>query len=204
MANSNVSFGLKPIRDNGSPWDGPLRLAYVPASQTGNLFVGDPLVALGGGDAFGVPSVGIASAGAGNTILGVMIGIANGPAGAVSFITRDLPIYRQASIANYVYIVDDPNALFTIQEDSLPLSAGFIPAATAEFRNGNLIAGAGNTTTGLSGWLLDSSTVVAGAQATAQVKVVGLTRGPDNAVGNYAKWVVRLNNPQLWSTSGVA
>ena len=52
------------------------------------------------------------------------------------------------------------------------------------------------------GWQLQSSSVGA-PDATFQVRLLGLVRGPDNALGVNAKWTVRLNNPQLWSNAGV-
>lgn len=198
VQNSNVAFGLRPINDNGTPWSGQGRLVAFPSSQAVNIFLGDPLVPLGGTDAFGVPYVGIASAGPANTVLGGFIGIQNGPQGSGFTVTRDLPVYRQTSIANYGLICDDPNQLYTIQEDSV---GGAIAAANAGFTNGNLIAGAGSTATGFSGWLLDSSTVTVSAAPTKQLRILGLLRGPDNALGNYAKWVVRINLPSLWSAS---
>lgn len=199
MANFNGPVGLRPINDNGTPWSGQGRLVYFPASQAGNIFLGDPIVPLGGSDAFGVPAVGIASAGAANVILGGFNGIMNGPAGSGFTVTRDLPVYRQASIANYGFIPDDPNQLYVIQEDSV---GGAIAAGTGAFANGNLVAGAGSTVTGFSGWQLQSSSVTSPA-ATAQLKLLGLLRGVDNALGVNAKWVVRLNLPALWNTTGI-
>lgn len=199
MANSNVALGIRPINDNGTPWSGQGRLCYVPASQAGNIFLGDPVVPLGGTDAFGVPAVGIATAGATNTILGGMIGISNGPSGSGFTVTRDLPVYRQASIANYIFVCDDPNQLYAVQEDSV---GGAIAASVAGFSNGNLVAGSGNTTTGFSGWQLQSSTVTNTANPTYQLRLLGLLRGPDNVIGVNADWIVRLNLPALWAAGG--
>lgn len=198
MANNNAPFGLRPINDNGTPWSGQGRMVYFPSSQAGNIFLGDPIVPLGGSDAFGVPAVGIASAGATDTLLGGFNGVCNGPAGSGFTLTRDLPVYRQASINNYGFLPDDPNQLYAIQEDSV---GGAIAAATGGFANGNLVAGSGSTATGFSGWQLDSSTVAAG-NPTFQLRVLGLMRGPDNALGNFAVWVVRINLPALWATTG--
>ena len=200
MANANFTCGLRPINDNGTPWSGQGRMVAFPASQAGNIFLGDPLVPLGGTDAFGVPLVGIALAGAGNNILGGFVSICNGPAGSGYTITRDLPVYRQASIANYGFICDDPNQLYVIQEDSV---GGAITAAVGGFANGNLVAGAGSTVNGFSGWQLQSSSVAAAANPTFQLRLLGLVRGPDNALGANADWVVRINLPSLWSASGV-
>lgn len=200
MANANVAIGLRPISDNGTPWSGQGRMVAFPASQATNIFLGDPLVALGGTDAFGVPLVGIATAGATNVVLGGFIGICNGPQGSQSTVTQDLPVYRQASILNYGFICDDPNQLYVIQEDSV---GGAISAANAGFANANLVAGAGSTATGFSGWQLQSSGVSGSANPTFQLKILGLNRGPDNSIGVNADWVVRLNLPQLWSLNGV-
>jgi hypothetical protein len=175
-------------------------MVAFPAAQASNIFLGDPLVPLGGTDAFGVPLVGLASAGAGNNILGGFIGVCNGPAGSQYTITRDLPAYRVGSVANYGFICDDPNQLYAVQEDSV---GGAITAAIGGFANGNLVAGAGNTTTAFSGWQLQSSSVTATANPTFQVRLLGVLRGPDNSLGVNADWVVRINLPSLWATGGV-
>ena len=60
MANSNIATGLRAIGKNGGVYDGKTQLCAVPAAQSGNIFLGDPVVALGGTDAYGVPLVGIA------------------------------------------------------------------------------------------------------------------------------------------------
>ena len=200
MANSNIATGLLPINDNGTPWSGQGRMVAFPTSQTGNIFRGDPLIPLGGTDAFGVPLVGIASAGATNIILGGFIGVCNGPAGSGYTITRDLPVYRQASIANYGFVCDDQNQLYAIQEDSV---GGAIAAATGGFANGNLVSGTGSTVTGMSGWQLQSSGVSSSANTTYQLRLLGTVRSPDNAIGVNAKWVVRINLPALWALGGL-
>lgn len=197
MANANTPFGIRPINDNGTPWNGQGRMVAFPTSQTGNIFLGDPLVPLGGSDAFGVPYVGIATAGGGATVLGGFIGVCNGPAGSGYTITRDLPVYRQASLANYGFVCDDPNQLYVVQEDSV---GGALAAASAAFENADLVAGSGSTVTGFSGWQLDSST--ANTTSTLQLRILGTLRGPDNAIGVNAKWVVRLNTPALWAATG--
>lgn len=198
MSNNFAPFGLQPINDNGSPWSGQGRLVYFPSSQAGNIFRGDPVVPLGGTDAFGVPAVGIASAGATDTVLGAFIGPSNGPAGSGYTMTQGTPIYRLASFANYGFVCDDPNQLYTIQEDSV---GGAIAAAVGGMANGNLVQGNGSTVTGFSGWMLQSSSVASG-NPTYQLRVLELTRGPDNAIGAYARWTVRLNLPALWGLSG--
>ncbi len=192
MANVNSPFGLKPINLDGTTWSGQGRLVYIPSGQ-GNIFIGDPLIPLGTTDAWGVPAVGIATAGATNRIVGPFLGITNGPANggnAGTTLLQSSPVYHVTGVAGYGLICDDPEVAYTIQEDS---DGGAIAATTGGYANGNLIGGAGGSTvTGMSSWMLDSSTVATG-NATYQVKVLGLTRGIDNAIGSYAKWTVQLN-----------
>lgn len=203
MANANAAFGLKPINANGTNWTGQGRMVCFPAAYAQNVFLGDPVVPTGASDAFGVPVVNLATAGATNTILGPLVGLTNGPAGAGPTahapLLQNYPVYRQSGVLQYGLVCDDPNQLFAIQEDSV---GGAIAVANAGFTNGNLIAGAGSTVTGLSGWMLDSSSVDGAANATYQVRILGLLRGPDNVVGDYAKWVVRINLPALWAAAG--
>lgn len=189
MSNANAAFGLKPINLNGTTWSGQGKLINIPAAQGGNIFIGDPLIPLGYTDAFGVPAFGIASAGATDIIGGCFLGRANGPAGSGVTLLQNDYIYRPASVNSYGFLCDDPDVMYTIQEDSV---GGAIAVANAGYSNGNLVAGTGSTVTGLSGWMLQSSSVASG-NSTYQVKVLGLTRGPDNAVGNYARWNVMLN-----------
>lgn len=189
MANNFAPFGLKPVNYDGTTWSGQGRLVRIPVGQ-GAIFIGDPLIPLGTTDANGVPDVGIATAGATNRIVGSFLGVCNGPAGSGVTMLQSSAIYHAASVAGYGLICDDPEVAYSIMEDS---AGGAIAITTGGYANGNLIAGAGGSTaTGLSSWQLDSSTVATG-NATYQVKVIGLTRGPDNVIGNYARWTVQLN-----------
>lgn len=200
MVNANFPTGIRPVNNNGTMWTGQGRMYAVPASQSSNIFLGDPLVPLGGTDAFGVPLVGLATAGAGNNILGTMLGNCNGPQGSGSTLTRDRPVYRQGGILNYILATDDDEQMYVVQEDSV---GGAISAAVGGFANGNLVAGAGSTVTGFSGWQLQSSSVTSSANPTFQIRLVSLIRGPDNALGTNADWLVLINLPALFSPGGV-
>ena len=197
MANNNAPFGIRPINDNGTPWSGQGRMVHFASGDSNNIFLGDPLVPTGATDAFGVPEVTIATAGTG-TILGGFIGRCNGPAGSGVTLLQSDTVWRKASVSTYGFVCDDPNQLYTVMEDSV---GGAIAVANAGFSNGELVAGTGSQNTGYSGWMLQSSTVGSG-NVTYQVRVIELTRGPDNAIGNYARWTVRLNLPALWALSG--
>jgi len=89
----------------------------------------------------------------------------------------------------YVLVVDDPNVIFEAQEDSI----GNNLAVTDLSSNMDIVSGTNNGY--VSGWMLDSSTVNTGS--TRQVKLLGLAQRSDNAVGQYGKWLVLINNHEL-------
>lgn len=191
MANNNAAFGLKPLNLNGTTWSGQGKLIYIPSSQGGNIFLGDPLIPLGTMDAYGVPAWGIATAGATNVIGGSFLGQTNGPAGSGITLLQSATLYHPASTAGYGFVCDDPDVMYSVQDDgSASITAG-------GYSNANLQAGTGGSTaTGLSSWQLVATTAASG-NATYQVKMLGLTRGPDNALGLYARWNVMINLPAL-------
>lgn len=201
MANANTPRGLIPYRyASGAHYNGAFNVYSVPASYGTALYVGDPLVATGASDANGIPVVQIATAGSSAFTIGPMVGLV--PAGTPQIaVTRDLPVYRQASVAAYIAVADDPNLLFWIQEDSV---GGSIATGTAGMKNADLIAGSGSTTTGYSGWMLDSSTI--NTTSTLQLRIFSALQQTDNVVGTsdtLAKWLVRINNHSITRTTGV-
>lgn len=186
MSNANAPFGLKPLNLNGTTWSGQGKLVYIPSSQ-GAIYIGDPLIPLGTMDAYGVPAWGIATAGATNIIGGSFLGRSNGPAGSGVTLLQSNTIYHPTSVVDYGFVCDDPDVMYSIQDDgSASITAG-------GYSNANLQVGSGGSTqTGLSSWQLVATTAASG-NATYQVKMLGLTRGPDNALGLYARWNVMLN-----------
>lgn len=190
MPNSNAPTGLKPVRyRNGAPWTGAARHYHVPAANATALFVGDPVIITGTGDPAGYPDAGIATAAGAGRITGVIVGIR--PSAPFSPY-KHLP----ASTEGYIIVADDPALLFEAQEDSV----GGALAATNIGQNIDLIAGAGNTGTGASGWQLDSST--AATTATLQCRLIELQHTPDNDIGTNAKWLVAINLPTETGAAG--
>lgn len=199
MANQNAPFGLLPINEHGQPGASQVHLYNVPSTLATAVFIGDPVIPNGSADAYGVPSLALATAGSTNYLVGAVVAVVNGPAvgaNATVPITRDSTTYRAASVNGYVLVADDPNQLFAIQEDSV----GGAIAVTDIWANFSLVSGTGNTTSGLSGWMLDSSVH---NTTTLQMRLLGLLRAPDNAVGTYARWVCRINQHSLWNTTGL-
>lgn len=180
-----MAFGLKPVRyKSGAPYNGAANLYSVASGEGNNIFVGDPVIISGTGDAAGVP--GVARAAGGDRITGVVVGFAPNPAataGSTSALNRG---YRTASTADYLLVADDPMLLFQATEDG---DAGFM-ATTSIGLNVDLIAGTGSTYTKKSGYMLDSSTA---ATTSAGVRVWGLDPSVDNAFGTVnTVWLVSI------------
>lgn len=193
MANADLPRGLVPKRlRNGAPFVGPLRKYYVAAGDSTALFIGDPVIISGTGDAKGVPAV--TRAAAGDRITGVVCGIANDETLPASNDMMEMG-YRPASTAGYVLVCDDPEVLYEIQEDS----DGAALAVTSIGLNADLIAAAGNTYTRRSGYMLDSSSA---ATTSAQVRIIELEQRADNEVGSKAKWLVAINEPTETGAAG--
>ena len=191
MANSNAPSGLRPVRlRSGAPYNGAARRYYVASSDGTALYIGDPVIFSGTADADGVAGVVRATAAGGAYVLGSVV--------AVEADTRDSLTYRAASTSRYVYVCDDPEMLFEIQEDAV----GGALAVTDVGLNADLIIGSGSTTTGLSGAQLDTSTKA--TTATLQLKILGFSQRIDNEVGvANAKVLVSINLHALRNTTGV-
>lgn len=199
MPNTNSPFGLKPVQHlDGSPFNGACRKYFVPASYATALFLGQPLIATGASDANGIPVVQTASAGGGAYTIGPMVGIVDGGEPVVA-VTRDMPLYHLASTAQYILVADDPDLIFEVQEDSV---GGAIAAATAGSKNIDLVAGAGVTGSGLSGWMIDSSTI--NTTNTLQMRILQGVERTGNTIGqSYAKWLCTINLHSRRNLTGI-
>lgn len=185
MANADSAFGFKPVRHiTGAPYNGA---ADVYSTATGNvtaIFLGDPVKLSGTSSTInGQVYADIAQAATGDVILGVVVGVIPD--------TADSLIYRAASTARRLLVATDPMLLFEIQEVS-----GGTPLTAADIGlNANFVVGSGSTFTGLSG--VELNNVGEDTTNTLDVQIVGLEPRADNAVGEHAKWLVRLNRNQF-------
>jgi len=191
MANSNTPFGLRPIRHiNGEPYNGSATRYYVPASDSTALYIGDPVIIAGSADADGVATVTKATAAGGAYMLGPVV--------SVEQVTRDSTTYREASTARYVWVADDPDLVFLVQEDGV----GGALAVTDVGLNADWVAGSGSTVTGLSGAMLDTSTKA--TTATLQLRIQGFNQSVDNEVGSAnAKVLVTINLHSRRNATGI-
>lgn len=199
MANANVARGLIPYAMLwGQKYNGSFNTYFVPASYGTALYVGDPVdIVSSSNDANGIPAVQIATVG--SPILGVVVGIINGgDMGAITAVTRDLPVYHPASTAQYLAICDDPAILYEIQDDA---SAQATAPKLFAGKNANLVSGTGSTVTGYSGWQMAASTVA--TTNTLDLKIIRPLQQADNTIGTAAntnmnaKWLVKLNNSRF-------
>lgn len=191
MANTNAPFGFRPIRYfNGTSWSGGGRPYYVPSSYATNIFIGDPVVQVGDSNTtefqgFGpgvLMNVNIGVAGSGNLWTGICVGIQP--------VTRESATYHAASTEQIIFVEDDPNVVFAVQDDGFAvLDHGTVGL------NACGVAGAGSTATGRSAWALDAGTSQAPrANAADQLYIIGGGRGITNDIGSkFSHWEVLLN-----------
>ena len=194
MANADKPFGLRPARyKNGAPWNGQATPYFVASGDSTALFLGDPVVCNGNSNTTAVGrghepgtllSVIRATAGDANPIIGVVVGVEPE--------TRDSTVYRAASTARVVYVADDPDLIFHMQDDG----AG-TPGTGNAFLNANVIyTHAGSTVTGLSGAEINATTWA--ADQSFQLLILGAARLPNNdAASDNAVWEVMINTHQL-------
>lgn len=176
MANIDRPRGLEPA--------GPIlrKGEYkLPAGYAQDLFIGDPVVAIATGR-----DVNIATAGAGNAILGSILEI---------FDANKVPLaYWDSghSGEGYVIVADHPEQLYVAQGD------GAVSYLDEDDCNGNipLVSGTGSTVSYRSGWELDDS-ATAGSTANDQIRLIRPVDRPDNTIGiANCDWLCRINNHQ--------
>ena len=137
----------------------------------------------------------VAQCAAGDAVRGVVIRFGDNP---YIMVHPDTPnrTYRPASTAMYCLVVDDPNVIFEIQEDSV----GGALAAVDVGLSADIVVGSGSTANGKSGMELDSSTKVTTA---ATCKILRLIDRESNDLGDNAKWEVLIAEHEMKLATGV-
>lgn len=173
MANVDRPMGAIPVGRLGSVQNFTLRKYAVDSANATAIFRGDFVKLEDDGN--------VAPAVAGDALLGVCMGaVVNRSVAATEH-----PGYLPASTAGHVLVLIDKDVILEIQED------GNMGTAVVG-SNGDIVAGAGSTTTGRSAHELDSSDVTANdaVAASAQLRVLAVVDSPDNdgTLAN-AKWL---------------
>lgn len=166
MANKDAAFGLKPVRRLGGVANFSANEYVIASGATGPIYYGTPVImdAAGGGD--------ILPAATGATdIVGVF--------GGCNYTdpTTGKPTwsnYYPGSIAAsdiVAQIYDDPKQVFEIQSDGTVTQADV--GANADMTS----IDSGSSTTGKSSAEISATT----ASGTAQLRIIGLSKDPDNS-----------------------
>ena len=199
MANNDTPFGLKPVRHrNGAPYNGAATPYYIPSTYATALFIGDPVVITGTSNtaAVDVPGLGHFEIGTLPEINKTAAGDVDGPTkritGAIVGFSADPDSlgtnYNPASTARVAWVADDPDLIFEIQAD------GAVPAASMGLNAVLIYTHSGNTTTGLSGAELDTTSDAPAADASNQLTIVGAVNRLDNDTTlTHAKVLVTIN-----------
>lgn len=198
MPNANIPSGLAPVRHvSGAPYNGQCNLYVILAANTSGFAIGDPVVSGGSADATGkIPNIALA-AGTG-ALRGVIVSLSdtypgNAKIGNLNSIVR--PAAAQ-STDWYALVCDDPDILFECQE----IGTGTVFTAAEIGLNCNLVAGTNNGY--VSGWMLDNTTEA--TTATLQVRLIQAIPRVDNALGQYCKYLVKINAHELGTGTGAA
>ena len=193
MANSSaVGFGLRPIRKVGQNDDNN-GLAEYSCNSTAAAYQNDAMEAQATGT--------VGTAAAGDTLIGSLNGVFFTDA------TTSKPTFANNLVAGnaatdiVAFINDDPYQMFEIRSNNTSASA-----ATDVFNNADITVAAGDASTnGISRSTLKDSSLTAGGTGSAQLRVLGVSRDPDNSdlASANVVWRVMINEHFLKATASI-
>lgn len=184
---TNAPKGLQPVRmADGSAWTGALNSYQIASTYATALYTGDPVTIL----TDGTLGVGVA----GSAIVGVFAGVKYTDSTGVAKFQAYWPGNPGVLTGSTVeaLVIDDPNVVFTIQETNGSGAAGTPLALADRGLNANFLYTAGTAATGQSAVSLNNATEA--DTSTLNLKILQLDPTPGNAVGNFANWLVVINN----------
>ncbi len=184
MANVDAAFGFVPIRHLSGNGYSRANKYTITSGLAENIFTGDLVI---------ITADGVITPHSASEVnnIGVFAGVSYTASDGSYVYSQYWPSETTATnIAAYVY--DDPYTVFKVQ------SAG-TPAQTNIGNCAEVVAGAGSTTTGQSGFEING-TMAAG---TASCKILGLYESPDNAFGTNAIMEVLINEHLLKDSAGI-
>lgn len=184
MSNVNQANGFRVYAQAFGRAGGPFQITKYYNNASGILGVGDPVVRLTGGSSGDPAGVGalIHRATTGAYVTGHIVGFDPIP-DALTEVG-----YMSATDVGYVYVCDDPEMVFVVQESGI----GSALTVNNIGQSINAIAAVNaNTVIGTSLYQIDNNSV--STASTGTYIIVGLLQRADNAVGQYAKWLVKVN-----------
>ena len=184
MANTDNPAGATPVRHrNGAPYNGSFNTYAAPVGDGTALFIGDFVKLAGTGEIVnGRVLQDVIRAATGDVIVGVVIG--------VKPVTQESTVYRAASTLREVYIADNPELVFEIQEGS----TGTALTVNDVGLNVDFVVAAGSTVTGNSGTMINNATEA--TTNTLDLHLMTPVARDDNAIGYSCKWLVTINRHQ--------
>lgn len=186
MANSNSPFGLRPAKGaNGQVVTGAPRLYSHASGDATALYIGDLVKLAGTAQTInGVTTPDVVRAATGDVICGVVVGI--------NPTSRDTLGYGAASTAYTLFVDDDPNSLFEVQD----VSTGTALTVNDVGLNANFVVAAGSTYTNQSGTTLDNTTEA--TTNTLDLKLVEVVNRADvDNASSPLRFLVRINRHQF-------
>ena len=205
MANTDSSYGLRPISRQGSSANSTGMTEYrIAVANTNPIFHGMAVIPL----AAGVIDDLQAAAGGNVSIVGVFGGCEYTSSSTGKVVWSN---YWPGSGADTAYpvkafVYDDPNQLFSVATSNVVAGADTeAEVRTAVFANIALATGnSGSTTTGMSSATADLNTIA--ATNTLALRVMGIVEDPDNADFTVAgiPLIVRINNHFNAPTGSIA
>ena len=183
MANVDAAFGFVPIRHLSG--NAPRANKYtITSGLAENIFTGDLVI---------ITADGVLTPHTATEVnnIGVFAGVSYTASDGSYVYSQYWPSGTTATnIIAYVY--DDPFTVYKVQ------SAG-TPAQTNVGNCADVVAGAGSTTTGISGFEISGTM----SNGTATCKILGLYEGPENAFGTNAIMEVLINEHLLKDSAGI-
>ena len=193
MANSSaVGFGLRPIRKVGQNDDNN-GLSEYSCNSTAAAYQNDGMEAQNTGT--------VGTAAAGDTLIGSLNGVFFTDA------TTSKPTFANNLVAGnaatdiVAFVNDDPYQMFEIRSDNTTASE-----ATDVFNNADITVVAGDASTnGISKSTLKDSSLTGAGTGSAQLRVLGISRDPDNNEVGSANvvWRVMINEHFLKATASI-
>ena len=193
MANSSaVGFGLRPIRKVGQNDDNN-GLAEYSCNSTAAAYQNDGMEAQATGT--------VGTAATGETLIGSLNGVFFTDA------TTSKPTFANNLVAGnaatdiVAFINDDPYQMFEIRSDNTGASE-----TTDVFNNADITVVAGDASTnGISRSTLKDSSLTGAGTGSAQLRVLGVSRDPDNSdlASANVVWRVMINEHFLKATASI-
>jgi len=193
MANTDAPFGFRAVGKAGGPYSGATQRCSIIATDATATFIGDAVM-LDGSINGGYPGVTQAI-----STLGLVYGVVTSFDADPSSSLDDQ--YRKALTLRYCNVVSVIDQEFEAQQD------GDLAAASAGLNADFIKTHSGNTTYGISGMEIDSTTEATTSTLDLQL-VRPVDRADNDATGTTSKWIVRFNTPRtaqsgLGSVGGV-